>query len=103
MNNNWQWLIFLFAGALLADISFDIIYVHKCFGNDLNNIPNRVFYGFHFMGLAMAIMGMFNTYDYARKQLGWKIHGVNVDLSYFTAFKRQFLCVLKKIKASVKL
>jgi hypothetical protein len=103
MNNNWFCLIFLFVGAMLADISFDIIYIHKVFGDDLHNIPNRVFYGFHFMGLAMAIMGLFQSYELVMNQFGWKNEGAKVDLSLFKALKTQVLHVLKKVKAIIKL
>jgi len=102
MNNTWHCLIFLFVGAMLADVSFDITYVHTVFGSDLDSIPNRIFYGLHLLGLAMAIMGMFDMIKLMKKQGGYKAR-VPIDVSYFIAFKTEFLRILKKLKAVVKL
>ena len=101
MNNNWHCLILMFVGAMLAEVCFDLTYVHPVFGSDLDNIPNRVLYGFHFLGLAMAIMGMFDMIKLVKKQGGYKTP-VPVDLSYFLALKREILRVLKKVKAIIK-
>jgi len=100
MNNNWHGLIFLFVGAMIAEVCFDLTYVHGVFGSDLDSIPNRIIYGFHFMGLAMAIMGMFDMVKMVKKQGGYA-HSTHakVDLSYFIALKREVLHVLKKVKA----
>jgi len=103
MNYLWEYLILFFVGAMLCDFSFDCIYIYKFFGDDLNNIPNRVFYVFHFMGLAMAIMMMFRLYESVTKEMGWKPCGVKVDFSYFRALKMQILHVLTKLKGFIQL
>ena len=92
----------MFVGAMLAEVCFDLTYVHTVFGSDLDNIPNRVLYGFHFLGLALAIMGMFDMIKLVEKQGGYKIDGAKVDLSYFLALKREILRVLQKFKAIIK-
>jgi len=102
MNSKWHCLILLFVGAMIAEVCFDITYVYTIFG-DLNNIPNRVFYGLHFWGLAMAIMGMFDMIKLVQKQGGYKNPRSKVDLSYFIALKIECQRVPKKLKAIIKL
>lgn len=100
--NNWPCLIFLFVGAMLAEVCFNLTYGHAIFGSELENIPNRILYGLHFLGLALAIMEMFDMIKLVKKQGGYK-RGVQADLSYFLALKTQILRVLKKLKAIIKL
>jgi len=55
------------------------------------------------MGLAMAIMGMFDMIKLVQKQGGYKNPHSKVDLSYFIALKTEWKRVLKKLKAIIKL
>lgn len=102
---NYSCLIFLFVGAILAEVCFDITYVHTIFGSDLDNIPNRISYGFHLLGLTLAIMGMFDMIKLMQKQEAYKNPSAcaKVDLSYFIALKKEILHVLEKLKAIIKL
>lgn len=90
----------MFIGAILSEICFDITYVYTVFGGDLENIPNRVFYGLHLLGLALAIMGMFDMVKMVKKQGGYKPR-VQIEILYFRAFKREIVKVLKKVKAII--
>jgi len=96
-------LALLIFGYILSWVCFDTIYIYKVFGEDLDNIPNRVLNGLQFMGITMSIMGMFTAYDLGMKRLSWKLDGVKADLSYFRAFKTEFCSVLKKLKDLMKL
>jgi len=92
----------MFVGAMLAEFRFNITYIYEVFGGDLENIPNRVVYGLHFLGLTLAIMGMFDMVKIVKKQGGYKPR-ISVDVSYFTALKKEIRRVLNKIKAIIKL
>jgi len=94
----YYYLVLFIFGALLCDICHNIVYVYRIDEN-LDSIFNRVVYGFHFMGLMMAFMGLMETYFVAVKRLGWKNDGAKVDLSGFKALKREIIHALKKLKA----
>jgi hypothetical protein len=102
MQQAWIYLVLFFAGAIICDACFNIIYMFNFFGNDYDSISCRIVYGFHFMALVMCFMGLMEAYLLAVENLGWKIHGAKVDLSYFTALKKEFIHALKKLKAIVK-
>ena len=101
MNEKWQCLILMFVGAMLAEVCFNITYIYAFFGADLENIPNRIVSGLHLLGVVLAIMGMFDMVKTVEKQGGYKPR-VQVDVSYFTALKREILHVLKKLKDVMK-
>lgn len=103
----WTYLFLFGVGFLICEVSFNILYEYKLgaiYLKDQNpdSIFNRVFYGLHFMGLTMAIMGMFRLYESVIKKMDWKTHGAKIDLSLFIESKKVMVFMYRKFRDFLK-
>jgi hypothetical protein len=91
MQECWVYLVLFFVGALLCDISFNIVYIWKVW-EDIDCIPNQIFFRLHIISLGISMIGLVRMYFYGRKLVG---------LKYWIAWKEEITNLLKKVKASV--